>query len=254
MGGSSRVAVVSGGGTGIGRAAAAALAGNGMDVVILGRRAEVLRVAVEELNGDRPAASGEISWVRADVSDPVQVAEAAEVIRERYPVVDAVVNNAGGSARAAGADLGELASVWLEAYQTNVITAVLLTSALLPVMRRPGGRVIIVGSRAAATGGASPAYVAAKAALGGWVLSLAARLGPEGITANVVAPGYTAGTELLTGRMPADRHERILAGIAAGRAAQPEEVAAVIAFLASAEASYVSGQVITADGGARPTG
>jgi len=182
------------------------------------------------------------------------VAEAAEVIRERYPVVDVVVNNAGGSARAAGADLGELASVWLEAYRTNVITAVLLTSALLPVMRRPGGRVIIVGSRAAATGGASPAYVAAKAALGGWVLSLAAQLGPEGITANVVAPGFTAGTELLTGRMPADRHERIVAGIAAGRAAQPEEVAAVIAFLASAEASYVSGQVITADGGARPTG
>jgi len=254
MGGSSRVAVVSGGGTGIGRAAAAALAAHGTDVVILGRRAEVLRAAAEEINQDRAAASGEVSWVRGDVSDPVQVAEAAEMIRERFPVVDVVVNNAGGSARTAGTDLGELASVWLEAYQTNVISAVLLTSALLPVLRRPGGRVIIVGSRAAATGGASPAYVAAKAALGGWVLSLAARLGPEGVTANVVAPGYTAGTELLTGRMPDDRHERIVAGIAAGRAAQPEEIAAVIAFLASAQASYVSGQVITADGGARPTG
>jgi len=253
-GGSSRVAVVSGGGTGIGRAAAAALAAHGTDVVILGRRAEVLRAAAEEINQDRAAASGEVSWVRGDVSDPVQVAEAAEMIRERFPVVDVVVNNAGGSARTAGTDLGELASVWLEAYQTNVISAVLLTSALLPVLRRPGGRVIIVGSRAAATGGASPAYVAAKAALGGWVLSLAARLGPEGVTANVVAPGYTAGTELLTGRMPDDRHERIVAGIAAGRAAQPEEIAAVIAFLASAQASYVSGQVITADGGARPTG
>src|SRR6202041_2851381 len=102
MGGSSRVAVVSGGGTGIGRATAAALAGDGMDVVILGRRAEVLRIAVEELNGGPGAASGEVSWVRADVSDPVQVAQAAEVIRERYPVVDVVVNNAGGSARAAG--------------------------------------------------------------------------------------------------------------------------------------------------------
>src|SRR3984957_10689658 len=216
-------------------------------------RAEVRRMGVEERNGDRAAASGEVSWVRADVSDPVQVAQAAEVIRERYPVVDVVVNNAGGSARAAGADLGELASVWLEAEQTNLITAVLLTAALLPVMRRPGGRVIIVGSRAAATGGASPAYVAAKAALGGGVLPRAAHTGPEGITANVVAPGFTAGTELLTGRMPADRHERIVAGIAAGGGGPPPGGAAGIAVLASAEASYVSGQVITADGAARPT-
>jgi 3-oxoacyl-[acyl-carrier protein] reductase len=135
-----------------------------------------------------------------------------------------------------------------------VLSAVLLTSALLPLVRRPGGRVIIVGSRAAATGGASPAYVAAKAALSGWVLALAAQVGPEGITANVVAPGYTAGTELLTGRMPADRHERIVAGIAAGRPAEPEEVAAVIRFLASADASYVSGQVLSVDGGVRPAG
>ena len=251
-GSAAAVAVVSGGGTGIGRATAAALAADGMDVVILGRRAEVLRTAAEGINRYRPAGSGELSWVRADVSDPAETVQAAEVIRERHPVIDVVVNNAGGSVRA-GAGLGELATAWLEAYRKNVISAVLLTSALLPLVRRPGGRVIIVGSRAAATGGASPAYVAAKAALSGWVLSLAAQLGPEGITANVVAPGYTAGTELLTGRMPAERHERIVAGIAAGQA-QPDEIAAVIRFLASAEASYVSGQVLSVDGGVSPAG
>jgi 3-oxoacyl-[acyl-carrier protein] reductase len=252
-GSAAAVAVVSGGGTGIGRATAAALAADGMDVVILGRRAEVLRTAAKGINQYRPAGSGELSWVRADVSDPAETIQAAEVIRERHPVIDVVVNNAGGSVRS-GAGLGELATAWLEAYRRNVISAVLLTSALLPLVRRPGGRVIIVGSRAAATGGASPAYVAAKAALSGWVLSLAAQLGPEGITANVVAPGYTAGTELLTGRMPTERHERIVAGIAAGRPAQPEEIAAVIRFLASAEASYVSGQVLSVDGGVSPAG
>ena len=252
-GSAAAVAVVSGGGTGIGRATAAALAADGMDVVILGRRAEVLRTAAKGINQYRPAGSGELSWVRADVSDPAETIQAAEVIRERHPVIDVVVNNAGGSVRS-GAGLGELATAWLEAYRRNVISAVLLTSALLPLVRRPGGRVIIVGSRAAATGGASPAYVAAKAALSGWVLALAAQVGPEGITANVVAPGYTAGTELLTGRMPTERHERIVAGIAAGRPAQPEEIAAVIRFLASAEASYVSGQVLSVDGGVSPAG
>jgi NAD(P)-dependent dehydrogenase (short-subunit alcohol dehydrogenase family) len=130
--------------------------------------------AAEERNRQRAGArgelGGEVSWVRGDVSDPEETGQAVEVIRARYPVVDVVVNNAGGSVRAVGADLGELAEAWLEAYRKNVISAVLLTSALLPMVRRPGGRVIIVGSRAAATGGASPAYVAAKAALGGWVL------------------------------------------------------------------------------------
>jgi len=252
-GASPPAAVVSGGGTGIGRAAAAALAADGMDVVIVGRRPDVLAAAADEVNRGRPAGSGELSWVRADVGNPAELAGAVEVIRQRHAVVDVVVNNAGGSVPA-GTDLGGLAAAWMESYRKNVITAVLLTSALLPMMRRPGGRVIIVGSRVAVTGGASPPYVAAKAALNGWVLSLAGQLGPDGITANVVAPGYTAGTELLTGRMPAERHERIVAGIAAGRAAQPSEIAAVIRFLASEEASYVNGQVLGVDGGTRPAG
>jgi len=247
------VAVVSGGGTGIGRATAAALAADGMDVVIVGRREDVLRATADEINQRQGDGAGQLSWARADVSDPAQVAEAADVIRQCHPAVDAVVNNAGGSVPA-GPGLPSLAAAWMESYRKNVQSAVLLTSALLPMMRRPGGRVIIVGSRVAITGGASPPYVAAKAALNGWVLSLARQLGPEGITANVVSPGYTAGTELLTGRMPAERHDRIVAGIAAGRPAQPAEIAAVIRFLASNEASFVNGQVLGVDGGTLPVG
>ena len=72
------VAVVSGGGTGIGRAAAAALAADGMDVVIVGRRADVLRAAADEVNRARPTGSGELSWARADVSDPAELARAVE--------------------------------------------------------------------------------------------------------------------------------------------------------------------------------
>lgn len=249
-----RLAVVSGGGTGIGRACAAGLADDGFDVVLLGRRGDVLDATTAELAG-RPGA-GTVTAARCDVSDPEAVTGWAASLASSVAAVDVVVNNAGAPAQRTGPDapLAEVAESWAAAWRANVLSAVLLTTALTPLLARPGGRVVLVGSRAAATGGSTPAYVAAKAALQGWVLSLAAALGRDGVTANLVAPGYTEGTGLVAGRIPPERHAALLSGTAAGRPGQPEEVAAVVRFLAGPSAGYVNGQVLGVDGGVRPPG
>ena len=243
---------MSGGGTGIGRACAAALADDGFDVVLLGRRADVLHDTAVALSGSGGAT---LRALPCDVSDPADVRRAVEELRGVAETVDVVVNSAGAPASRTPPDapLEDVATAWTDAYRANLLSAVLLTTALEPMLARPGGRVVLIGSRVAVTGASTPPYVAAKAALNGWVLNLALRLGPDGITANLVAPGYTE-TDLLVGRMPPERHAALMTGIAAGRPAQPEEIAAVVRFLAGPAASYVNGQIIGVDGGARHPG
>jgi 3-oxoacyl-[acyl-carrier protein] reductase len=241
-----RLAVVSGGGTGIGYAVAAALADDS-DVVILGRREDVLSAAADRINAEHDSAPAR--WLTADLRDPQSVAAAAEAVCDGGRAVDVLVNNAGGNfASHAAPGLAQLRDQYLENFAGNVLPAVLLTHALLPSLRRPGGRVITVSSIAAMRGNAS--YGAAKAALHPWAAELAIRLAADGITVNTVAPGYVSDTEFYRERMSPQFHADRSRQAPAGRGGEPAEVAGLVRYLAGAEAGFVTGQLIHINGGA----
>ena len=234
-----RLAVVSGGGTGIGRATAGMLAGEGYDVIIVGRRPGVLDDAVKWI-GPQAAA------VTADLADPDQIPLVVEAVAGRP--VDVLVNNAGAFIGGDDPTLAALADRWRAVFDSNVITAVLLTEALRPLLRRPGGRIILTSSIAAQRGGGGP-YSAAKAALHGWVFDLATQLGPEGITANVISPGYVTDSEFFDGRMTPEGHAARVASTLVKRAGEPSDIAETVRWLAGPGGTFVTGQIINVNGG-----
>jgi NAD(P)-dependent dehydrogenase (short-subunit alcohol dehydrogenase family) len=234
-----RLAVVSGGGTGIGKATAGMLAGEGYDVIIVGRRPEVLADAVKWIG---PQASS----VVADVSDPDQVGAVVAAVGGR--AVDVLVNNAGAFISGDDSTPGALAARWRASFDSNVLTAVLLTDALRPLLRRPGGRIILTSSIAAQRGGGGP-YSAAKAALHGFAFDLAATLGAEGITANVISPGYVTDSEFFAGRMTEEGHASRVAATLVKRAGEPSDIAEAVRWLVGPGGGYVTGQIINVNGG-----
>ena len=236
-----RHAVVTGGGTGIGRAVAEALAGRGDEVVITGRRKDVLEATAAEL-GPR------VRPVAFDATDPAQVEAALAVLP---PAVDTLVNCAGGNTDIGAPEPDGLAGL-VEAFRANldanVLSAVLVTTALRPRLTA-GGAVVNVSSIAAHRGGAG-SYGAAKAAVEAWNLTLAQDLGADRITANVIAPGYIEETEFFRGRMTEGRRATLVSQTMTGRAGAPADIAGAVLFLTSPAASHITGQVLHVNGGA----
>ncbi|MFI0481454.1 SDR family NAD(P)-dependent oxidoreductase [Actinomadura sp. 9N215] len=179
-----RLVVVSGGETGIGRAVAHRLAGGGDQVVILGLRAELLEQAAEEIN--TALGTDRVRWHGADLTRPDEVLDAVAAINEVGDPVDVLVTNAGGRPHGDADAPVEEADSRRRRYDPNVLATVLLTRALLPYLRRPGGRVIATGSAAASRGTGS--YDAAKDTLRAWAHGLVPTLAEDGITIDVVAP------------------------------------------------------------------
>ncbi len=242
-----RLALITGGGTGIGRATAEKLAHQGYHVVILGRREQPLRETSEAIGASS-------SWYPLDVSQRAQVAATVALVVERWGQVDVLVNAAGFAMGVrAGMPLDEAASNWDETIAANLTGAFLMSIAVAPHLTRPGGRIISISSIAAYTGGqrgGSIDYAAAKAGLIGMTHGLARDLSKEGITANVVVPGFIAQTEF-TGHWTDERVQSIVAETPVGRPGSAEDIAASVAYLASPESSFVTGEVLHVNGGWR---
>lgn len=239
-----RVALVTGASRGIGRAVALALAGTGADVVVnyAGRAA-----AAEEVVSDIRAMGRKSVAIQADVADGAAVVAMVDQVLAEMGRIDILVNNAGITRDNLLLRMKE--ADWDEVLNTNLKGAYHCTKAVTrSMLKARWGRIINMASVVGLTGNPGQTnYVASKAGLIGFTKAVARELGSRQITVNAVAPGFIA-TDMTAELSPLNK-EKMLAQVPLGRFGKPEDVAALVVFLASEVAGYITGQVITVDGG-----
>jgi len=246
-----RIALVTGGSRGIGRAICSTLAAQGWQVLAVARDGAALAAvaAASAQNGRRCEA------LVCDARDPEAIRNCAEAALERCGRIDLLVNNAGGGSSGRPLPADELPDAeWVDTLDLNLTSAYRFCRAIVPSMKaRKSGAIVNVSSIAAhvASNLSGIAYTAAKTGMVGLSRHLAKEVGPFGIRVNTVAPGIIASERVAAKYESFSEAERgnLLARIPLGRIGQMEEVASVVAFLASDAASYIHGALIDINGG-----
>jgi 3-oxoacyl-[acyl-carrier protein] reductase len=250
-----RTALVCGSSSGLGLAIARALAREGAAVALNGRDADRLARAVETVTADAP---GRVDGFQADVSVPADVRELTDCVAERLGTIDILVCNAGGPPATQFREAPE--ESWGEAVELNLLSTINLCRAVVPGMAsRKWGRIVCLTSVAAKQPlGNLILSTTARAGVLGFAKSLADEVAADGITVNSVCPGYmrTERVDELIDRLAEQRsttteavHAELVAAIPIGRMGEPAELGAVVAFLASDPASYITGVALQVDGG-----
>lgn len=249
-----QVALVTGGTKGIGKAIADKLSGAGATVVVTARTAPQ-----DNANAHY--------FIAADLTRPQDAEKMAGELLEKYGRIDIIVNNAGANLSPGGGYSTLTDEHWYNDWQLNFMSVVRVNKALLPVMMKQGTGTIINISTGAALKPIwemTMSYSSAKAALNAYSKALANEAGPQGIRVNVVSPGVVKTPLMLefienlanaSAITTNEAYKAIMDKVAVplGRMAEPEEIASVVAFLASAEARYITGTNYLVDGGAYPT-
>jgi 3-oxoacyl-[acyl-carrier protein] reductase len=239
-----KVALVSGGGVGIGAATVDALAAAGADVALTYLTHEPNEILATVERHGRQSLSG-----RLDITQSLAVETFVGDVSSHFGRLDIVVANAGGLL--GRIDLGGMSDEhWESVIAANLSGTFYLIRACLRHMSGPG-RIIVISSMAAITGGSAGAgaYAAAKAGLVGLARALAKEIAPRGITVNVIAPGLILDTPFHESFTPKADQLKAVDRLPVGRAGQPADVAAAIVFLASDQASFITGELMRVDGG-----